>query len=876
MKKGFTFVETTVVIALVGLLSWVFFPGISRALEVKQSSTYVDKILMRNATNLSQAMTGLNNTTVSVYWVGATGAATNMTAVTLGEVDATNMPGLYNETLNATVTGTVGPLVVYTSATGAETFRSKLDVVANLASDVYGKVDTEVDAILADTGTDGVVVASGSKTGYTAAVSNGGITTGSFGSGAIDAAAIATDALGAAELAADAGSEIGTAAWATTTRTLSTGAITTGSFGAGATLPVVTSVTNGVTVTTNNDKTGYTAAISNSGITSGTYAAGAITASAIATDAIGAAELAADAATEIGTADWATTTRTLSAGAITTGSFGAGAIDAAAIATGAVDADAVADNAIDAGAIATDAIGAAEIAADAGTELGTANWATTTRTLSAGAITTGSFAAGAIDASAVATDAIGAAELAADAATEIGTANWVATTRTLSGGAITTGSFAAGAIDASAIAANAITSSEAPNLDAAITSRGTSTLTAAIVWQTDISGYSTGGQAGTYLKSAGAAADPWLTALPGAYESGSAGYIIGHFAAATDPWGVNIPGSYTTGQAGYIVGNNLNASISSRSSHSAADVWSVATRTLSNGGITSGTFAAGAITSTGAPNLDVAVSTRGTSNLTASDVWTYGSGRTITAGNLTNPQAFNLTGNITGSVSGTIGSVTGAVGSITGVTFPGNFSATNITSAGAVKTQDTYPGNFTAMNITSGGQLYLAGTQAYNVTGNVLGNVTSVTNGVTLASSAVQAIWDALTSALTTVNSIGKLIVDNLNAAITSRMATFTVPGNFSSMKITSDGNVTVGTASIDASDVWSYSNRTLSSDISVDAADIWNYNTTNTTGTGLAGTRLNAAGSAGDPWTVDVSSGYTGQAGEMLRKIDKNTKMIR
>lgn len=43
-----------------------------------------------------------------------------------------------------------------------------------------------------------------------------------------------------------------------------------------------------------------------------------------------------------------------------------------------------------------------------------------------------------------------------------------------------------------------------------------------------------------------------------------------------------------------------------------------------------------------------------------------------------------------------------------------------------------------------------------------------------LSAASVQAIWDALTSALTTVGSIGKRIVDNLDAAISSRMATFT------------------------------------------------------------------------------------------------------
>jgi hypothetical protein len=54
-----------------------------------------------------------------------------------------------------------------------------------------------------------------------------------------------------------------------------------------------------------------------------------------------------------------------------------------------------------------------------------------------------------------------------------------------------------------------------------------STLTAANVWQTDISGYATAGQAGTYLKGAGSAGDPWVTSIPGAYGAGTAGYILG-------------------------------------------------------------------------------------------------------------------------------------------------------------------------------------------------------------------------------------------------------------------------------------------------------------------------------------------------------------
>jgi hypothetical protein len=62
------------------------------------------------------------------------------------------------------------------------------------------------------------------------------------------------------------------------------------------------------------------------------------------------------------------------------------------------------------------------------------------------------------------------------------------------------------------------------------------------------------------------------------------------------------------------------------------------------------------------------------------------------------------------------------------------------------------------------------------------GTVTVGTNndktGYSLSSAGVQAIWDALTSALTTVGSIGKLFVDNINATISSRLdsASYTAP----------------------------------------------------------------------------------------------------
>lgn len=99
------------------------------------------------------------------------------------------------------------------------------------------------------------------------------------------------------------------------------------------------------------------------------------------------------------------------------------------------------------------------------------------------------------------------------------------------------------------------------NLNATVSSRAATgdamALTAAAVdaiWDEDVdTSHQTAGTAGKKLDDAGGAADPWATALPGAYGAGT---------------------------AGKIVGDNLNATVSSRSSHSAADIWAVATREL--------------------------------------------------------------------------------------------------------------------------------------------------------------------------------------------------------------------------------------------------------------------------------------------------------
>lgn len=74
----------------------------------------------------------------------------------------------------------------------------------------------------------------------------------------------------------------------------------------------------------------------------------------------------------------------------------------------------------------------------------------------------------------------------------------------------------------------------------------------------------------------------WDEALAGHLTAGSTGAALNAAGAAGDPWSTTIPGAYGAGTAGKIVGDNLNATVGSRSSHTAADIWAVATRALTD------------------------------------------------------------------------------------------------------------------------------------------------------------------------------------------------------------------------------------------------------------------------------------------------------
>jgi hypothetical protein len=191
--------------------------------------------------------------------------------------------------------------------------------------------------------------------------------------------------------------------------------------------------------------------------------------------------------------------------------------------------------------------------------------------------------------------------------------------------------------------------------------------------------------------------------------------------------------------------------------------------------------------------------------------------------------------------------------------------------------------------------------------GSVTAGVTVTTNndktGYGLSAAAVQAIWDALTSALTTVGSIGKRISDNLDAAITSRMATFTytTPPTAVAIRTEMDSNSTklanldatissratpaqvnteadtaladVGltttvTGRIDAaiSTRLATAGYTAPPTAAANADAIWDETLSGHLTTGSTGEALNGAGAAGDPWTTTLPGAYgAGSAGKII-----------
>jgi hypothetical protein len=121
----------------------------------------------------------------------------------------------------------------------------------------------------------------------------------------------------------------------------------------------------------------------------------------------------------------------------------------------------------------------------------------------------------------------------------------------------------------------------------------------------------------------------------------------------------------------------------------------------------------------------------------------------------------------------------------------------------------------TGYNIGNGSVVAASVTGAVGSVTGAVGSVTTVSDktGYALSAGGVAAIWAALTSGLTTASSIGKLLVDNINATISSRSshtaatgaaavwnavrASYTTAGSFGQGVASVQGNVTGSVASV-------------------------------------------------------------------------------
>jgi hypothetical protein len=112
---------------------------------IKQSTSTIVYVYLADSVDGSTPEVGV--TSPAVYLSKNGGAAAVPESLAWAETDGTTMPGFYEVTLSAVDTNTVGPLAI-------DVFAAVAYVSAALLADI--KTDTA--AVLADTGTDGVVI----------------------------------------------------------------------------------------------------------------------------------------------------------------------------------------------------------------------------------------------------------------------------------------------------------------------------------------------------------------------------------------------------------------------------------------------------------------------------------------------------------------------------------------------------------------------------------------------------------------------------------------------------------------------------------------------------------------------------------------------
>jgi len=252
-----------------------------------------------------------------------------------------------------------------------------------------------------------------------------------------------------------------------------------------------------------------------------------------------------------------------------------------------------------------------------------------------------------------------------------------------------------------------------------------SSLTAANVWQTDISGYTTAGYAGTYLKGAGSSGDPWSTAIPGSYGVGTAGYIVG----------TNLNATITSRMATYTQPTGFLAATFPTTVASTTNITSASGVTLASSQTFSTTGSVGSVTgSVGSVTGAVGSVTGAVGSVTGA----VGSVTGDVGGKVLGGGASAITGDgvRAASVTGAVGSVTGSVGSVTSAVTVGTINANVITAASIA-------------------------TNAIDADAIAADAVTEIQSGLSTltAAQAENAVWNATTASHTTAGTFGGLVI---------------------------------------------------------------------------------------------------------------------
>jgi len=179
-----------------------------------------------------------------------------------------------------------------------------------------------------------------------------------------------------------------------------------------------------------------------------------------------------------------------------------------------------------------------------------------------------------------------------------------------------------------------------------------------------------------------------------------------------------------------------------------ADIWSSPTRRLSDATLSSGTLAT---------TVEINTAVSALNNISAADVWAAGT-RTLTD-NATSSIA-QASANAVWNLASSQLTNTGTVGKLLVDNLDAQVSS--LTASSSITAADVW--NYSLRSLTDYATSSVAQAASAAVWTNATRSLTNYGNDIT-----AQNVWDVLASSLTSVNSIGKILADNVNATVGSR-----------------------------------------------------------------------------------------------------------